>query len=257
MTAAIKLIKKFVSVSAILTAIIFLSADYSFSAEEYSLEELDSLANELAVLVNEAREENGAAPLYVVPYLNKISDIRKNELVNDFEHSSDGKKFSSYIDTSIVDYIFAAENIAYGYDTADKVFARWMESERHRNNILNPNVTHTGVGAIYDSDSEHGWYWEQIFVETDQVLEGQYLPADYEVVPKADGDINGDGVIDSFDYLCLCDYIYKSKSNIPVYMNDAQLKAADCFRDGIITEADAKVMVRYLLGEYKKLPYEF
>ena len=215
------------------------------------------MANKLAILVNEVRAENGIAPLYVVPYLNEISNIRTEEIIEDFDHSAGGNKFSSHIDVNIVDYLSAAENIARGYETADIVFQRWMDSDRHRRNILNPNMTHTGVGVAYDSENDYGWYWQQLFVETDQSFEEQYLPTDYEIVPKADGDLNGDGVVDSFDYLVLCEYIYKSKNNIPVYLNEAQLKSADCFRDGIITESDAKVMVRYLLGEYKKLPFSF
>ncbi len=31
--------------------------------------------------------------------------------------------------------------------------------------------------------------------------------------------------------------------------------AADCFRDGIITEADAKILAKYILGECAALPY--
>lgn len=35
------------------------------------------------------------------------------------------------------------------------------------------------------------------------------------------------------------------------------MEAADCFRDGIITESDAKALQRYILGEYDELPYIF
>lgn len=260
MTITMKMMKKAISALTALAsaaALVLSAMGSAFAAEEHCDSELRSMANEVAILVNEVRVENGLEPLYVVPYLNEIADIRAVETVNDFSHSRGGKRFTSIIDGSVVDYFSAAENIACGYSTAAETFQQWMDSEGHRKNILNPNMTHIGIGVVYDSESDYGWYWQQMFVQTDQVLENQYLPTDYEVAPKADGDINGDGVVDSFDYLGLCEYIYKSKSNIPVFMNDAQIQAADCFRDGIITEADAKVMVRYLLGEYKKLPYEF
>ncbi len=34
-----------------------------------------------------------------------------------------------------------------------------------------------------------------------------------------------------------------------------QKEAADCFADGLITSADAKVMQRYIPGEYKTLKF--
>lgn len=260
MTITMKIIKKTISALAALASIAtlaFSNMGNAFAAEEYCDDELRSMANEVAILVNEVRAENGLDPLYVVPYLNELSDIRAVETIEDFSHSRGGKRFTSIIDTSVVDYFSAAENIACGYGTAAETFQQWMNSDGHKKNILNPHMTHIGIGVVYDSESDYGWYWQQMFVETDQVLENQYLPTDYEVVPKAEGDINGDGVVDSFDYLGLCEYIYKTKNDIPVYMNEAQIETADCFRDGIITEADAKVMVRYLLGEYTKLPFEF
>lgn len=229
----------------------------AFAANDVCDEELRSLANQVAILVNEARAEAGLQPLYVVPYLNEISDIRAFEATMDFSHTRAGQRFSSIIDTSIVDYSYVSENLAAGFDTAEDTMDQWKESPKHWANIMNPNITHMGIGIAYDEDSDYGWYWQQFFVETNQEFSNQYLPTDYEVVPKAEGDINGDGVIDSFDYLGLCEYIYKKKNNIPVFLNEAQLQTADCFRDGIITEADAKVMVRFLLGEYKSLPFTF
>lgn len=260
MTNTMKMMKKTISVLAALASaatLAFSTMGSALAAEEHCDDELRAMANEVAILVNETRAEYGLAPLYVVPYLNELSDLRAVETINDFSHSRNGQRFSSIIDTDVVDYFAAAENIAAGNSTAEATFQQWMDSEGHRKNILNPYMTHIGIGVVFDEDSEYGWYWQQLFVETEQVLENQYLPTDYEVVPKAEGDVNGDGVVDTFDYLGLCEYIYKTKNKIPVYMNEAQIEAADCFRDGIITEADAKVMVRYLLGEYKKLPFEF
>jgi len=43
----------------------------------------------------------------------------------------------------------AAENIAWGYGTADAVMAAWMASPRHRANILNCGVKSIGDGVVY------------------------------------------------------------------------------------------------------------
>ena len=260
MTATIKMIKKFMSgmiamaVTAAMTATAFGTAS---ATNEISDAELRSLANEVAILVNEAREEAGLDPIYVLPYLNELSDIRAMETVSEFSHSRNGQRFSSIIDTDVVDYLFAAENLAAGNCSAEETFDQWKNSPGHWRNIMNESTTHMGIGVVYDPDSDYGWYWQQLFIMTDQTFEDQYLPTEYEIVPKTEGDINGDGVVDTYDYLGLCDYIYKKKTDVAVYLNEAQLQTADCFRDGIITEADAKVMMRYLLGEYKTFPFEF
>jgi uncharacterized protein YkwD len=42
----------------------------------------------------------------------------------------------------------AGENIAYGNVSADQMMTMWMNSPGHRANILNPNYTHVGIGAV-------------------------------------------------------------------------------------------------------------
>ena len=54
-----------------------------------------------------------------------------------------------------------AENIAGGSHTADEVVGRWMSSEGHRTNILNPGFREIGVGVAYGG--QYGIYWTQIF----------------------------------------------------------------------------------------------
>ena len=228
------------------------------SAEGYSNEELKSMANQIAILVNEARIEHGLYPVYVVPYLNDMAQVRSRESIFNFSHTrADGSSFSSIIDTNLINYSFAAENLAAGSYDAQSTFEQWKGSERHWAAILNENITHMGVGCGYEQNSEYGMYWQITFVTTNDEYENQYLPTEYEIVPKAEGDLNGDATINSYDYLTITDYLRKKREGIPVYLNPAQLEAADCFRDGLITESDAKVMVRYILGEYKELPYVF
>ena len=247
----------FISAAVMAATVMISGATGAFAAEEIADNELRSMANEVAMLVNEAREELGLKPLYVVPYLNELGDLRASEIVDDFSHSRGGQRFSSVVDREIVSYGLIAENIAAGSDNAADTFEQWKNSPSHWKSITNPDLTHIGIGVYYDPDSTYGWYWQQLFVSTNQTFEDQYLPTEYEVVPGAVGDITGDGIINSYDYIELTNYIYKTKNRIPVYLNDAQLETADVFADGIISEADAKVMVRFLLGEYKSLPFVF
>lgn len=246
-----------------LTSIMLISTMFTFPvknsyAEQLTNEELKDMATEMAYLVNELREENGLPPVYVVPYLCDMAQIRSRECISSFSHlRPDGSKFSTLIDYNLVPYDVIFENIAAGFGTPEETMAQWTASEKHLQNMLNPDITHMGVAVAYEQNSDYEWYWQQTFVITDAHFDNEYIPTRFEIIPKAEGDITGDGVIDTFDYLALADYIYKTKNNIPVYLNDLQLATADCFRDGLITEADAKVLVRYILGEYDTIPFIF
>ena len=52
------------------------------------------------------------------------------------------------------------ENVAYGQPTPDVVMRDWMNSSGHRRNILSPNYTEIGVGAVQNG---RAIYWTQSF----------------------------------------------------------------------------------------------
>jgi len=63
-------------------------------------------------------------------------------------------------------YSGVAENIAYGYQSAQQVMQGWMNSPGHRANILNSNYTHIGVGNCGAEMQGHtgcGTHWTQNF----------------------------------------------------------------------------------------------
>ncbi|AYY11731.1 CAP domain-containing protein [Actinobacteria bacterium YIM 96077] len=55
---------------------------------------------------------------------------------------------------------WSAENIAMGYPTAEAVIDGWMDSDGHRQNILNCDSNAIGVGV---AESSRGIYWTQKF----------------------------------------------------------------------------------------------
>ena len=56
----------------------------------------------------------------------------------------------------------AGENVAYGYRTGKSVVNDgWMNSEGHRDNILNPSFRLMGIGARKGHDGR--WYVAQVF----------------------------------------------------------------------------------------------
>jgi uncharacterized protein YkwD len=60
-------------------------------------------------------------------------------------------------------YLFssAGENVAYGFGDAAAVMSGWMNSEGHRQNILNPNYKEIGIGYAQGADGRP--YWTQDF----------------------------------------------------------------------------------------------
>lgn len=211
------------------------------------------MADQMIVLVNEARVEAGLNPVYAVPYINDMSYVRARECIVCFSHNRiDGSSFVSLIDDNLVPWELAYENIAAGIGTVEGTFNQWKNSPKHWEAIMNPNVTHMGVGVTYEPNSTYGWYWEQMFIKVwDDVesVSGEYYPDKYKVVPKSAGDISGDGIIDMFDYVLLNKYLGNE-----ITLNPLQVESADVLQDGVITYSDSAYLKRYILGKISELP---
>jgi uncharacterized protein YkwD len=61
-----------------------------------------------------------------------------------------------------VAYTAAGENIAKGQTTPEQVMNAWMNSQGHRENILNKNYTQIGVGIAKASNGQY--IWTQLFI---------------------------------------------------------------------------------------------
>ena len=243
-------------ISLISTIVIMAAMAANVTANTAAAEELnaETMIEEIAVMVNEARAKAGLGNVYVLPYLNEVAETRAIETAIDFDpRARRNYGFDSAIDTEMVNFKMASESLAVGYETAEKAFAEFANNEA----MMMAETTHIGIGVVYDEDSDFGYYWQMTLVSTDQIFAEQYIPAEKAVVPQAEGDITGDGVIDTFDYLALTGYLDKMSKGTPLRFTAAQLETADCFRDGIVSEADAKIMVRYILGDLQTIPYEF
>jgi uncharacterized protein YkwD len=56
----------------------------------------------------------------------------------------------------------AAENLAMGDVTPEGMVRLWMKSRPHRRSILDPHLTHAGLGAARDRSGR--WYGAQVFL---------------------------------------------------------------------------------------------
>ncbi len=137
--------------------------DQNEEPQSFDRDSLDGLRQKVVELTNQARSENGAGSLKFDHELGNAAQKKSEDMAeNDyFSHTSPtyGSPFDMLQQFGI-DYTKASENIAAGQETAEEVVQAWLDSEGHRENMLDPEVTHIGVG--YTSD---GNYWTQLFIK--------------------------------------------------------------------------------------------
>ncbi|MCK1982714.1 MULTISPECIES: CAP domain-containing protein [Peribacillus] len=124
--------------------------------------ELSAFEQEVVKLTNAEREKQGLAALKIDTELSKVARIKSQDMKdkNYFDHNSPtyGSPFDMMKQFGI-SYKTAGENIAQGQQTPEEVVQAWMNSQGHRENIMNSSFTHIGVGYV-----ESGNYWTQQFI---------------------------------------------------------------------------------------------
>jgi uncharacterized YkwD family protein/spore coat assembly protein SafA len=124
-----------------------------------------SFAQQVIDLINQERTKNGLGKLIANAELSKVASLKAQEMrdKNYFSHQSPtyGSPFEMLRKFGIT-YRIAEENIASGQATPQEVVRSWMNSPQHRQNILNPQITQTGVGYAKGGSLRH--YWVQMFI---------------------------------------------------------------------------------------------
>lgn len=132
-------------------------------ASEYTqpINQENPYIRQVIALVNEERAKAGLPPLEKSDDINLAAGLRAEEITSSFSHTRpDGSSYRTVLEQSGIAYRGCGENVAYGYSTPDAVMSAWMDSEGHRNNILNADYTNIGVGYVKDNGLG---YWAQIF----------------------------------------------------------------------------------------------
>jgi uncharacterized protein YkwD len=115
---------------------------------------------EMVSAVNAERAKLGLNAVVACGTLNRAAQgyAETMSAARHFDHTGpDGSTMTSRTRAAGYNGRALAENIAQGYTSVTAVMAGWMGSTGHRNNILNPNLTHIGVGKAA------GNYWVQNF----------------------------------------------------------------------------------------------
>lgn len=125
---------------------------------------LTNQEQEMLRLVNEARTQNNVAPLAIDMELTEVARLKSQDMIdnNYFSHNSPtyGSPFDMMNDFGI-EYVHAGENIA-GNQNVQSAHDALMKSPGHRENILNPNFTHIGIGI--KKGSQYGNIFTQMFI---------------------------------------------------------------------------------------------
>ena len=101
-------------------------------------------------LTNQARSEIGIAPLTVNPLLERSADLKADDMaqMGYFAHTNlKGESPWEDFKRAGYEYTYAGENLAMDFREAEEVIQAWMESPKHRENILNPKYQEIGIAV--------------------------------------------------------------------------------------------------------------
>ncbi|MFP7494335.1 CAP domain-containing protein [Terribacillus saccharophilus] len=138
------------------------AADSKQTEDKKATEGLSAFEQQVVDLTNKEREKAGLKPLKADTELSKVARAKSKDMADNgyFDHNSPtyGSPFDMMKSFGI-SYKTAGENIAQGQKTPEEVVEAWMNSQGHRENILNADYTNIGVGYV-----ENGNYWTQQFI---------------------------------------------------------------------------------------------
>ncbi|WP_026476877.1 CAP domain-containing protein [Alkaliphilus transvaalensis] len=125
---------------------------------------LRSQEERMVQLINQERERNGLPTLQIDAEVAQVAGVKSQDMVDNdyFSHYSPtyGSPFEM-LDSFGVNYLHAGENLA-GNNNVDNAHVALMGSSGHRQNILNPNFTHVGIGVR--TSPRYGFVYTQMFI---------------------------------------------------------------------------------------------
>jgi hypothetical protein len=134
--------------------------------------DLDATAGMLVEMTNRLRGEERLSQQTVNEKLQTTAlDFAAYMAKHDkYGHEADGQKIADRIQTEGYEHCLVAENIAYQFSTrvlttatlSERFFDGWINSMGHRANMLDPDMTETGVG-LAQSKKTGRYYAVQLF----------------------------------------------------------------------------------------------
>ena len=130
--------------------------------------------DQVLAAVNKARSGAGCSALTVNAKLVAAAKGHAKSMAeqNFFGHASkNGGKFSNRIKAQGYKFSKVAENIGAGQSTAAGIMESWLGSAGHRKNIVDCDLSDTGIAVVYQADDKPlkgqkyamKYYWVQVF----------------------------------------------------------------------------------------------
>lgn len=121
------------------------------------------IENDILMLVNEHRQELGLTSLSTLNIISSVADSHTDYMIETGSVSHDNFSKRAEALTNNAKAKSVAENVAYGYGTAEGVVRGWLKSDGHRKIIESPNYTHFGISTESNCDGRN--YFTQIFIK--------------------------------------------------------------------------------------------
>lgn len=111
----------------------------------------DVSIDQLLVLTNQKRQENGLGPLSLDERLSQAAIGKGNDMLSKgyWAHiSPNGATPWVFIKGAGYNYTYAGENLARGYTNSSDVINAWMASDSHKANMLSGNYSNVGFAVV-------------------------------------------------------------------------------------------------------------
>jgi hypothetical protein len=149
----------------------------------------DTLINAANVIkfVNKERVENGLAILQENELLDTVAQKKLDDMLKEdyFAHiSPEGVDPWQWFFDAGYDFAYAGENLATNYADVIKQHEAWMNSPKHRKNILDKRFTHTGVAVGHKkSNGKDVTVTVQVFATPQKIsiTSSNFTPETFEV----------------------------------------------------------------------------
>lgn len=115
--------------------------------------------------LNQYREQFGLPPVSLNVDLIEASSAHAQDLAAHGIASHTGTDGSSHADRVQrrgYDFSIAAENVATGQKSWEKVFKAWQDSPGHNKNLLQPDVTDFGIALVFEPTTTYATYWAMV-----------------------------------------------------------------------------------------------
>jgi uncharacterized protein YkwD len=154
----------------LILAVFLIGATALLADEPKKKVELSADLKKIFELLNEARKKEKLPALMLNTTLTKVAKSHTENMAKQekMEHELDKKRAKDRVIDAGYEYRFVGENLANSPGEIDdpapkpeSIHKGWMESKRHRDNILSPDFTEVGLAMV--KSKKGTYYYTQVF----------------------------------------------------------------------------------------------